>query len=149
MLKNTILVPLNESIISQVVIDYLINIGFDPEQVDITLLHIFRKPSAEEELMGKKFAKERIPKIKKFLNRIRKKLVDNGFFEAQTKIKILTKQYSSVTDGIIDQFKKNQYKMVMIGRRRMSKSEEFVLGDISIKLVRALEETAVVVVKSK
>ncbi|WDN90829.1 hypothetical protein BuS5_03800 [Desulfosarcina sp. BuS5] len=148
-MKNTILVPLNESIISQMVIDYLINIGFDPEQVDITLLHIFRKPSAEEELMGKKFAKERIPKIKKFLNRIRKKLVDNGFFEAQTKIKILTKQYLSVTDGIIDQFKKNQYKMVMIGRRRMSKSEEFVLGDISIKLVRALEETAVVVVKSK
>ena len=148
-MKNTILVPLNESIISQMVIDYLINIGFDPEQVDITLLHIFRKPSAEEELMGKKFAKERIPKIKKFLNRIRKKLVDNGFFEAQTKIKILTKQYSSITDGIIDQFKKNQYKMVMIGRRRMSKSEEFVLGDISIKLVRALEETAVVVVKSK
>ena len=62
---------------------------------------------------------------------------------------MVTEQYSSVTDGIIDQFKKNQYKMVMIGRRRMSKSEEFVLGDISIKLVRALEETAIVVVKSK
>ncbi len=148
-MKNKILVALNESIISQMVIDYLINIGFDPGNVDITLFHVFRKPSSEEELMGKKFAKERLPKIKNFLDQTRKKLVDNGFFEDQIRIKIITKQYSSITEGIIDQFKKNHYKMVMIGRKKMSKSEEFVLGDISIKLVRALDETAVVVVKSK
>jgi len=148
-LKNTILVALNESIISHMAIDYLINSGLNPEHVDITLLHIFQKASAEEELMGKKFTKERLPKIKKFLEGARKKLIDNGFLEDQTRIKITTEQYSSVTEGIIDQFKKNHYKMVMIGRRKMSKSEEFVLGDISIKLVRALDETAVVVLKSK
>jgi len=148
-LKNTILVALNESIISHMSIDYLINIGLNPENVDITLLHIFQKASAEEELMGKKFTKERLPKIKIFLEAARKKLIDHGFLEDQTKIKIITEQYSNVTDGIIDQFKKNHYKMVMIGRRKMSKSEEFVLGDISIKLVRALDETAIVVVKSK
>ncbi|MCD6185855.1 MAG: universal stress protein [Deltaproteobacteria bacterium] len=148
-MKNTILVALNESIISHMAIDYLINSGLNPENVDITLLHIFQKASAEEELMGKKFTKERLPKIKKFLEGARKKLIDNGFLEDQTRIKITTEQYSSVTEGIIDQFKKNHYKMVMIGRRKMSKSEEFVLGDISIKLVRALDETAVVVLKSK
>ena len=130
-------------------IDYLIDIGLKPEHVDITLLHIFQKASAEEELMGKKFTKERLPKIKKILEEARKKLIDHGFLEDQTRIKITTEQYPNVTEGIIDQFKKNHYKMVMIGRRRMSKSEEFVLGDISIKLVRALDETAVVVVKSK
>ena len=148
-MKNTILVALNESIISHMSIDYLIDIGLKPEHVDITLLHIFQKASAEEELMGKKFTKERLPKIKKILEEARKKLIDHGFLEDQTRIKITTEQYPNVTEGIIDQFKKNHYKMVMIGRRRMSKSEEFVLGDISIKLVRALDETAVVVVKSK
>ncbi len=148
-MKNTILVALNESIISHMSIDYLINIGLKPELVDITLLHIFQKASAEEELMGKKFTKERLPKIKKMLEDARKKLIDHGFLEDQTRVKITTEQYPNVTEGIIDQFKKNHYKMVMIGRRRMSKSEEFVLGDISIKLVRALDETAVVVVKSK
>ena len=148
-MKNTILVALNESIISHMSIDYLINIGLKPELVDITLLHIFQQASAEEKLMGKKFTKERLPKIKKILEEARKKLIDHGFLEDQTRIKITTEQYPNVTEGIIDQFKKNHYKMVMIGRRRMSKSEEFVLGDISIKLVRALDETAVVVVKSK
>ncbi len=39
--------------------------------------------------------------------------------------------------------------MVVIGRKRMSKAEEFVLGDPSIKLVRVLEGAAVLVVKSR
>jgi nucleotide-binding universal stress UspA family protein len=38
--------------------------------------------------------------------------------------------------------------MVVIGRRKKSKSEEFVLGDVSVKLVRALEGNAVLVVKT-
>jgi hypothetical protein len=37
---------------------------------------------------------------------------------------------------------------LIIGRKKMSKSEEFVLGDISIKLIRALGKTAILVVKS-
>jgi hypothetical protein len=35
----------------------------------------------------------------------------------------------------------------VIGRKKMSKTEEFVVGDTSIRLVRALEGTAVLVVK--
>ncbi len=38
--------------------------------------------------------------------------------------------------------------MVVIGRKRMSKAEEFVMGDVSVKLVRALEGAAVLVVTS-
>lgn len=37
----------------------------------------------------------------------------------------------------------------MIGREKTSKSEEFVLGDISIKPLRALQGTAIVVLKTK
>ena len=39
-------------------------------------------------------------------------------------------------------------RVVLIGRKRMSKAEEFVMGDISVKLVRALENAAVLVVTS-
>ena len=56
--------------------------------------------------------------------------------------------FPTVTDGIIDRFKKHNYDMVVIGRKNMSKAEEFVLGDISVKLVRALGETAILVVKT-
>jgi hypothetical protein len=38
--------------------------------------------------------------------------------------------------------------MVVLGRKRMSKAEEFVLGDVGVKLVRALEGVAILVVKA-
>ena len=39
--------------------------------------------------------------------------------------------------------------MVVIGRKRMSKAEEFVMGDPSIKLIRALQGASILVIKSK
>ena len=54
-----------------------------------------------------------------------------------------------ITDGIIDTFHKGSYNMVVVGRKRMSKAEEFVLGDPSVKLVRELSGTAIVVVKGR
>jgi nucleotide-binding universal stress UspA family protein len=55
--------------------------------------------------------------------------------------------YPTVTDGIIDQFNKGNFDMVILGRKHMTKAEEFVLGDISIKLIRSLEKAAILVVK--
>ena len=57
------------------------------------------------------------------------------------------KPYPTITDGIIDQVGKGRYHLVVIGRKKMSTAEEFVMGDISIKLVRALRGTAVLVVE--
>ena len=83
------------------------------------------------------------------LQEARQKLLSHGFKPERIEIQMLKDPYPTVTDGIIDIFHKGKYDMVVIGRKRMSKAEEFVLGDPSTKLVRALENTAVLVVKSK
>lgn len=57
--------------------------------------------------------------------------------------------YITVAEGIIDQFNKGHYSMVVIGRKRMSKAEEFVSSDVSVKLARALTGAAVLVVTTK
>ncbi|MCP4750033.1 MAG: universal stress protein [Proteobacteria bacterium] len=147
-MKNSFLVAINDSMISRTVLDHLIGLSCDPDNIDVTLLHIFRKPTAEVELMGKKFAAEQQPRIMAALEKAKDKLIENGFREEKITINLVTENYPTVTDGIIDQFNKGDYNMVMIGRKRMSKSEEFVLGDISIKLVRALEGTGIIVVKT-
>ena len=82
------------------------------------------------------------------LEKAKDKLVDHGFKFDKIKIDLISEQYQSIGDGIIDQFKKGDYNIVVIGRKRMSKAEEFVLGDPSVKLVRTLIKTAVMVVKS-
>jgi len=148
-LPNSILVSLNDSVSSRAVVEYLAQLSFCPEDWHITLIHLFRKPSASEELMGKKFTEELPERYRAMLEKARDKLVEAGFNPDHIEIKLVTEPYPTIADGIIDQCKKRKYNMVVIGRKKMSKAEEFVLGDVSVKLVRALEGAAVLVVKSE
>ena len=99
--------------------------------------------------MGKKFTQEQPSRFSALLEKAKDRLVEMGFNPRNIEIKLVTKPYATVTDGIIDQFNEGRFDMVVIGRKRMSKAEEFVRGDVSVKLVRALEGAAVLVVKSQ
>jgi len=148
-LPNSILVSLNDSVSSRAVVDYLAKLAFCPEDWHITLLHVFRGSSASEELMGKKFTEELPVRYRAVLEKARDKLIESGFKPEHIEIKLVTEPYQTVAEGIIDQCKKKQCNLVVIGRKKMSKAEEFVLGDVSVKLVRALGGAAVLVVKSE
>jgi nucleotide-binding universal stress UspA family protein len=144
---NSILVPLNDSPTSGALIDFLVNLPVCPGDASFTLVHVFRQPTSGEELMGKKFMAEQPHRFKAVLQKAKDRLVKEGGFEPHLiDIQLLTDPYPSVTEGIIDFFKKGRYDMVVIGRRKMSKSEEFVRGDISIKLVRTLDHASILVV---
>lgn len=148
-MPNSILVSLNDSVSSHAALDFFAHLEFCPEGCHITLIHLFRKPSASEELMGKKFTKEQPARFMAVLEKAKDKLVEYGYNPKNIELEMVMEPYPTVADGIIDQCKKKQIDMVVIGRKRMSKAEEFVMGDVSVKLVRALEETAVLVVKSE
>ena len=144
--KTKVLVPIDDTKTSTSVIDYIINMSATSQNWHIHLVHIHRIPSASEELMGKKFTSVQPKKILAMLEEARNTLVDNGFIPEMVDLDIINDEYPSVADGIIDQYKKQAFDLVIIGRRKMSKAEEFVMGDISIKLIRMLERAAVLVV---
>lgn len=148
-MPNSILVSLNDSVSSQAALDFFARLEFCPENCRITLLHLFRKSSASEDLMGKKFTKELPTRFMAVLEKAKDKLVESGYNPKNIEIEMVMEPYATIAEGIIDQCKKRHIDMVVIGRKRMSKAEEFVLGDVSVKLVRALEEAAVLVVKSE
>jgi len=147
-MNNSIVVALDDSATSRAVVDYLIGLPLRRDDVHVTLLHVFKKPSASEELMGEKFTKEEPKRFLVVLEKAKNKLVENGFNSDKVQIRVVTEPYPTVSDGIIDQFKKGDFHMAVIGHRKMSKAEEFVFGDVSVKLVRALEKGAVLVVES-
>ncbi len=147
-MENSILVAWNDSISSRAALDYLVGLSMCPENVQITLLHVFRKASASEDLMGTTFTKEEEERLSILVQKGKDNLIEKGFEPKNIHIKLVTEPYPTIAEGIIDEFHKGDYSMVLIGRKRMSKAEEFVMGDISIKLVRALENAAVLVVKS-
>jgi len=148
-LSNTILVAFNDSISSKGVINFLVNSSFSHNNTSLILCHLFRKPSASEELMGKTFGTEMESRIRNVMESSKKKLVENGFNPDNIEIDIILEPYSTLADGVIDQCEKREVDLVIIGRKKMSKAEEFVMGDLSIKLVRNLDRAAVLVVKSK
>jgi len=129
------------------VLNYLVNLELNPHDQKITLLHVLIRPKAEQSLMGKKYSSEQEKRMLGYLDKAKARLLEIGYQQDQVRTVLLTKPYTTVAEGIIDHFNQESYDMVMIGRKKMSKSEEFVLGDISIKLVRALARTAIVVVK--
>ena len=148
-MNKSILVALKDSMSSRAVVDFLTTLPFRPDDLTVTLLHVFRKPSTSEELMGDAFVQEEPSRLMGVLEKARSKLVENGYRAENIDIDLVIEPYPTATEGIIDRFNKGEYALVVIGRRKKSKSEEFVMGDISVKLVRALEGAAVLVVKSK
>ncbi len=147
-MTNSILVAWNDSVSSRAALNYFIGLSICPEDCHITLLHVYRNASASEEVMGKTFTKKEKSKLAGLMQNARDKLVENGFDPKNIDIELVAESYLTIADGIIEQFNKRDFDMVLIGRKRMSKAEEFVMGDISVKLVRALEKAAILVVKS-
>lgn len=145
----SIFVALNDSISSRAVLDYLIGLPLHLSHCRVGLFHFFRKSLSSEELMGKKFTAEQPTRMLSVLEKAKEKLVTHGFGPENVEIELITETYPTVTDGIIDQCNKKHFDMIIIGRKRMSKAEEFVRGDISIKLVRELEGSAILVIKSQ
>lgn len=147
--NHSILVALNDSVSSRAVVDFLVDLNLCPQDWRITLLHFFRQPSASEELMGKKFTGKRSTRMMAVLQKAKDTLIEKGFHPEYIETELVTQPYQTIADGIIDQVNKRQVNLVVIGRKKMSKAEEFVMGDVSVKLIRALEGVAVLVVKSK
>ena len=146
---NKIMITLSDSPSSKAALKYFINLALCPDDLEVILVHVFRKPSGGEELMGKKYMEQQPARNMTTLENAKEQLIEKGLFPENISLKLVEKPYQTIADGIIDQAKKIKPTMVIIGRKRMSKAEEFVLGDVSIKLVRALEGMAVLVVKTK
>ncbi len=147
-MRNSILIPLNDSVSSRAALNFFVRLAFCPNECDITLLHVFRKPTATEELMGKKFTEQQPARFRSLLEKAREKMIECGYDPGRIRTQLAMDPYPTVAEGIIDQCRKGHYDMVIIGRRKMTKAEEFVLGDVSVRLLRALDKTAVLVVKS-
>jgi nucleotide-binding universal stress UspA family protein len=145
----SILAAVNNSISSRWVIDFLCQMPLCHDDIDVKLIHILREPKAGEDFFSEQFMQNLPERFTEVLHQARQTMIDHGFKPEHVTTELITQNYPTITDGIIDTFRKGSYSMVVVGRKRMSKAEEFVLGDPSVKLVRELSGTAIVVVKSR
>lgn len=142
-MKHSILIVLKDSVSSREALEYISLLPFCKEDVDITLMHIFRKTSMSEELMGENFTDEETQKWQKQLDNAKNVLVSHGLIPEKIQTKLISDAYPTVADGIIDQLKKGNFGTLVLGHKKKSRAEEFVKGDISMKLLRSLEGVAI------
>ena len=119
-MDNSILVALNDSVSSRVMIDFIADLPIRRDRFHITLLHVYRTPSAGQELMGERFMTEQPTRFLSVLTKAKEKLVEKGFAPEKIETRLAEDPYQTVTDGLIDQFNKGRYSMVVIGRKTMS-----------------------------
>lgn len=148
-MEKSILVAISDSSSSRAVLNCMETLFLHDEDVKLTLCHIFRQPSGSSELMGKKFTTKESKRRETILQNARKWLLNKGFDPARVDTLLASEPYPTVADGIIDQQKKCHYDLIVIGRKKMSKAEEFVMGDASVKLVRTIEDASILVVKTR
>lgn len=147
-MKQSILIAVTDSFSSKATLEYFSNLKFCPDSIDVTLIHVFRKPAAGDELMGKRFMEAQPERYLTLLEKAKQTLVEAGIPEENIQVKIVNEPCDTIADGIIEEFRKGNYSMIVIGRRKISKAEEFVKGDLCIKLVRELEGAAILAVKT-
>jgi hypothetical protein len=84
--KCSILMAFNDSSSSRTALDFLVRMPIRPERIHITLVHVFRKPTGSEEMMGKKFMRNAPSRIKEAMERARAQLVAAGLPEGQIRL---------------------------------------------------------------
>jgi len=116
---------------------------------DVTLLYAIRdinillkslSPSEQEE-----FIREGQVGIKPVFDEAKNSLINAGFDSDRVTTRLVT-EVSSRAGAIIEEAKRGGYGTIVVGRRGLSKVEEFFMGRVSNKIVHMAKEMAVWVV---
>jgi nucleotide-binding universal stress UspA family protein len=120
------------------------------EGFQVTLLHIILEPEATF-FRGKderqKWLADQRGESRKFMEEYRNILVNAGFPEDKVNVRIDTMRAPSVADCIIKEQDEMKCCTIVIGRRGISKKEEFIFGSTSNKIIHEARKCAVLVIE--
>lgn len=120
------------------------------EGFQVTLLHIILEPEAtffrnNEE--RKEWLASQRAEAQKVMKGYKNILTDAGFPEDKINVRIDSMRASSVADCIIKEQEEMKCCTIVIGRRGISKKEEFIFGSTSNKIIHEARKCAVLVIE--
>lgn len=116
----------------------------------VTLLHIILEPEAtffpnNEE--RQKWLSDKLSEAKTMMDGYKHILVDAGFPEDKVNVRIEMMRAPSVADCIIKEQEEMKCCTIVIGRRGISKKEEFIFGSTSNRIIHEAKKCAVLVIE--
>ena len=116
----------------------------------VTLLTIVPEPSEDyfaDDEERKAWIKEHNSEAEKTLKNYRKVLIGSGFSEDKVMMMVEVRSCPSIADCILDDQKKLGCCTIVLGRRGISKKEEFIYGSTSNKILHSGKNCAVWVIE--
>lgn len=149
--ERHLLAAVDESDNSKRAVMFLADFFSDSQNVFVTLLSIIPEPSedlfpTEAERQAWLQAKE--AEMQKHLTGYKEILLGAGFPEARIATRLSIRPGTiSISDAILEEQEKLRCCIVVVGRRGISHSEEFVFGSTSSKILHHAKHCAVMVVE--
>jgi nucleotide-binding universal stress UspA family protein len=120
------------------------------EGFQVTLLHIILEPEAtffpNNEERSKWLVTQR-EEARKIMAEYKNILTDAGFPEEKINVRIDSMRASSVADCIIKEQEEMKCCTIVIGRRGISKKEEFIFGSTSNRVIHDARKCAVLIIE--
>jgi nucleotide-binding universal stress UspA family protein len=116
----------------------------------ITLVTIIPEPSEDyfiSEAERTAWMKDKNTSAGSILETYRKLLIDAGFRDEEIKEVLVIKECTSIAECILAEQEKLACGTVVIGRRGISKKEEFIFGSTSSKILHTARDCAVWVIE--
>lgn len=149
--ERHLLAAVDESGNSKRAVMFLADFFSDSPNVFITLLSVIPEPSEDffpSEAERQAWLKKKEAGMQKHLAGYKEILLDAGFAEARIATRLSIRPGTiSVGDAILEEQEKLRCCIVVVGRRGISHSEEFVFGSTSSKILHHAKHCAVMVVE--
>jgi len=148
--NKNILIAVDESPSARRAVEYVARMVGGLPDFKATILHIIPEP--EEDYFPDPEGKERWlagyrEKTDRMLGEYREILLRGGFSESQVSVKSQLRFCPSMAECILSEGDDEVYDTIVVGRHGLSRSEEFLFGSISSKIVYHARNLTVWVVK--
>ncbi|MCK4620452.1 MAG: universal stress protein, partial [Desulfobacterales bacterium] len=120
------------------------------EDFRVTILHVINEP--EEDYFPTTDEKEKWlsqykKKVDKMLEDYRQILIHKGFDRSAVSVRSTLRYCPSMAQCILEERDETEYSTVVVGRQGLSRSEEFLFGSVSSKIVNYARNCTVWVVE--
>ncbi|MGB5157781.1 universal stress protein [Desulfobacterium sp. N47] len=116
----------------------------------VTVLHVIREPEEDyfpDDAQKDKWYREYKAKTDKVLNDYSRMLIEAGFAPEDVSTRSTLRYCPSMAECILLERDKLEYGTLVVGRKGLSRKEEFLFGSISGKIVRTARNCTVWVVE--
>jgi len=148
--NRNILISVDESENAARAVDYVAQLLGGLGDFQITLLHVIPEPEedyfrSEEEKQS--WLDRYREKMENRMQTYRRRLLDAGFAEDRVRVRTTMRFCPSMAECILQERDQLQYSTIVVGRQGLSRSEEFLFGSISSKIVNHAKRCTVWVVE--